>query len=196
MLNRQTYFIREHVGFLKLSDTYDVLDPETQAQIGIAKEKLTTWFQILRLFVNKQFLPTKVFVYEGDDPEDESKLLFSIQRGLTFPRSKVDICDPQGNVLGWFKSKVFSLGGAFNVFDASGTMVASVKGNWKGWEFRFLDSAQNEIGRISKKWAGIGKELFTSADNYILSLNEEPGPAKAILLLAAALAVDTIYKEK
>ncbi len=39
MLNRQTYFIREHVGFMKLSDTYDILDPEAQNQIGIAKEK-------------------------------------------------------------------------------------------------------------------------------------------------------------
>ena len=39
MLNRKTYFIREHVGFMKLSDTYDILDPDTQEQIGIAKEK-------------------------------------------------------------------------------------------------------------------------------------------------------------
>ena len=30
MLSRKTFFIREHVGFLKLSDTYDILDPETQ----------------------------------------------------------------------------------------------------------------------------------------------------------------------
>lgn len=196
MLNRKTYFIREHVGFMKLSDTYDILDPETQCQIGIAKEKVGVWFHILRLFVNKRFVPTKVFVYEGDDPEDEGRLLFSIQRGFTFFRSKVDICDRQGNILGWFKTKIFSLGGAFSVFDPSGTVVAAVKGDWKGWNFRFLDSVGSEIGRISKKWSGLGKELFTSADNYILSLNEEPGPAKAVLLLAAALAVDTIYKEK
>ena len=42
----------------------------------------------------------------------------------------------------------------------------------------------------------IGKELFTSADNYIISLNEEPTPADAVLLLAAGLAVDTVYKER
>jgi len=74
--------------------------------------------------------------------------------------------------------------------------VASVKGDWKGWNFRFVDNGQNEIGAITKKWAGLGKELFTSADNYIISLNEEPSPAKATLLLAAGLAVDTVYKQK
>jgi len=99
-------------------------------------------------------------------------------------------------VVGWFQSKVFSLGGAFRVFDTGGNEVAAVKGDWKGWNFRFLDKCGNEMGTITKKWAGIGKELFTSADNYIIKLNHESAPAKAILLLAAGLAVDTIYKEK
>ena len=71
-----------------------------------------------------------------------------------------------------------------------------MQGNWVGWTFKFLDSEQNEIGTITKKWAGVGKEMFTSADNYMIALNDEPAPAKAILMLAAGLAVDIIYKEK
>jgi len=196
MLDKKAYFIRERVGFLKLVDTYDILDPQTQSQLGIAKEKPGWLFQILRLLVNKQLLPTKVFVYQGDNPEDESNLLFSIRRGFTLFRSKVNILGKDGTVIGFLKSKVFTLGGAFRVFDASGNEVALVKGDWKGWNFRFLDKAENEIGTITKKWAGIGKELFTSADNYIIALNDEPAPAKAMLLLAAGLAVDTVFKER
>ena len=195
MLDRKTYFVREHVGFMKLSDTYDILDPETQEQLGIVKEKLVGLVHVLRFVVNKRFLPTAVYVYEGADPQDESKLLFSIQRGFTLFRSTVNVCDRSGNVVGTLKSKLLSIGGAFQVFDASGNEVALVKGDWKGWNFRFLDSSENEIGTITKKWAGIGKEMFTSADNYIISLNGEPEPAQAILLLAAGLAVDTVYKE-
>ena len=196
MLNRKSFFIREHVGLMKLSDTYDILDPETKEQLGIAKEKPGAFFLLLRLLVNKRLLPTKVFIYEGSNPEDESQMLFSIRRGFTLFRSKIDICDASGNVVGWLKSKAFSLGGAFRVFDASGNEVASVKGDWKGWNFRFLDKNENEIGTITKKWAGLGKELFTSADNYIISLNEGHSPENAVLLLAAGLAVDTVYKEK
>ena len=196
MLNRKSYFIREHVGFMKLSDTYDILDPETQTQIGIAKEKPGALVLVLRFLIGKQLLPTKVFVYEGTNPEDENRLLFSIQRGFTLIRSRVNICDSRGTIIGWLKSKALSLGGAFYVFDAADNQVAFVKGDWKGWNFRFLDRSENEIGTITKKWAGIGKELFTTADNYMIALNQEAKPENAILLLAAGLAVDTIYKEQ
>lgn len=196
MLNRKTFFIREHVGFLKMSDTYDILDPVNQNQLGVAKEKPGSLIVVLRFLINKQMLPTKVFVYEGSSHENESNLLFSIQRGFTLFRSKINICDKNNKVVGWLKSKAFSLGGAFYVFDANGNEIAFVKGDWKGWNFRFLDKLDQEIGTITKKWAGIGKELFTSADNYIIALNKESTPEKAILLLAAGLAVDTIYKEK
>jgi uncharacterized protein YxjI len=196
MLNRKTFFIREHVGFLKFSDTYDILDPETQDQLGLAQEKPGLLVHLLRFFIDKRLLPTKVFVYQGSNPEDESQLLFSLSRGFSLFVSKAVICDTKGREVGYLKSKLFSIGGSFNVFDASGTQYAQVKGNWKGWSFQILDMAQKELGTISKKWSGLGKELFTSADNYMISLSEGGNPGKAVLLLAASLAIDTIYKEK
>ncbi len=195
MLDRNAYFIKEHVGFLKLSDTYDILDPDTQQQIGIAKEKPTTLVHILRFLLNKKLLPTQVFVYEGSDPENQANLLFSIRRGVSFLRTRVDILDENGQIVGFMKNKLLSLGGAFTVYDAAGTEVAMVKGDWKGRNFRFLDTNQNEIGKIAQQWAGLAKEMFTSADKYIISLNETPTPGKAILLLAAGLAIDTVFKE-
>lgn len=195
MLDRSTYFIREHVGMLKLTNTYDILDPETQEQIGIAKEKPGTLVVLLRFLVNKQLLPTKVLVYEGDDPDADDQLLFSIQRGIAFLKTRVDISDAEGNLLGWLKSRVFSLGGAFDVFDSQGNQAASLKGDWKGWNFKFTDNDGNEIGTVTKKWAGLGKEFFTSADNYVINLTDGASSAKAVLLLAAGLAIDTVYKE-
>lgn len=73
-----------------------------------------------------------------------------------------------------------------------------MKGNWKGWDFKFLSKGGREIGTVTKKWAGLGKELFTSADNYIISLSDLGGasPAASALLLAAGLAIDVVFKEK
>ena len=82
MLNRKTYFIREHVGLMKLVDTYDILDPETQAPLGIAKEKPSALVQVMRLFVNKRLMPTAVYVYEGSDFKDEGKLFVGTRGGL------------------------------------------------------------------------------------------------------------------
>ena len=195
MLNRKTFFIREHVGVLKLSNTYDILDPETKEQLGIAKEKPGVLLHILRFFLNKRHLPTTVNVYEGSDPKNEQNLLFSIKREFSLFIPKVSVRDPSGSVVGRFKSKLWGLGISFRVLDPSGKDMALVKGDWKGWNFSFLDSSEKEIGTITKKWAGVGKELFTSADNYFIALNDQPEPAVAVLLLAVGLSVDTIYKE-
>jgi hypothetical protein len=40
----------------------------------IAKEKPSTLVHLLRLLIHKRLMPTKVFVYAGSDPEDESQL--------------------------------------------------------------------------------------------------------------------------
>ena len=196
MLNRKTFFIREHVGVLKLANTYDILDPETKEQLGVAKEKPGAMMHVLRFFLDKRLLPTTVYVYEGSDPKNDQNLLFSIKREFSLFVPKVSVRDPSGSVVGRFKSKLLGLGISFRVLDPSGKDMALVKGDWKGWNFSFLDSSEKEIGTITKKWAGVGKELFTSADNYFIALNDQPEPSVAVLLLAAGLSVDTVYKEK
>ena len=194
MLNRKQYFVREHAGLLKLSDVYDILDPETKVKIGEAREEISGLVKVLRLLISKRLMPTRIGVYEGDQ-EASRKLLFSIRRGVALFRPKINVTDAAGTSLGYLQSKVFSLGGAFRVFTSDGTEVALVKGDWKGWNFRFL-SGETELGVVTKKWAGLGKELFTSADNYIISINGSPDPTINLLLIASGLAIDTVLKEK
>ena len=194
MLNRNQYFIKERVAFLKLTDIYDIFDPQTQTQIGQAREEVSGLIKFLRLLINKSLMPTCISVYEGPG-ENPTKRLFSIKRGMTFLRPKIVIHDSSGASLGFLKSKMLSLGGAFRVFTADGTEVALLKGDWKGWNFRFL-SGETELGVVTKKWAGLGKEMFTSADNYMISINGKPSPEMSILLLASGLAIDTVLKEK
>lgn len=193
MFGLTQYFVRERVGFFKLTDAYDILDPATGQQVGIARENPGALYTYLRLVVNKLLLPTKVEIRERED----GPVLLTIQRGFTLLRSKVSVLDQTGLEIGFFKSKVFSLGGGFHVHDSAGNQVAEIKGDWKGWNFKFLDGAGQELGMITKKWAGLGKELFTSADNYVISLQEGVGrnPATVALLLAAGLAIDIVYKE-
>jgi uncharacterized protein YxjI len=193
LLEHKEFFIREHVSFMKLVDRYDILDPQTQQPIGVAKEEPPEWAKYLRIILNKSMLPTTINVYENENEPP----LFSIHKPFTLFQSKVTIVDRNGTSLGWFKGKFFSLGGGFWVHNAQDQCVAEIKGDWKGWDFKFLSSKGEEIGRVTKKWAGIGKELFTSADNYMISLSHIPEgqQAAAILLLAAGLAIDTVYKE-
>jgi uncharacterized protein YxjI len=192
LLERTSFFVKERAGLLKLTDTYDIFDPATGLNIGIAREEPPIWAKWLRLVIQKSMMPTTVNIYEreGQPP------VLSIHRGFTFIRSKIRVV-AGGKPLGYFQSKLISIGGGFNVFDNQDQQVAEVKGNWKGWDFKFESKQGREIGSVTKKWAGLGKELFTSADNYIISLKDLSGasPVASALLLAAGLAIDVVYKE-
>jgi uncharacterized protein YxjI len=193
MLERKTYLIKEKVAFLKMVDTYDIFDPATGEQVGTAKEELPGWAQALKLLVNKKLLPTTVAVYDAAD----NQAVFRIRRGVPLLRTKVTIHDQNGETIGYFKSKVLSLGGGFYVYDRDDNQVAEVRGDWKGWNFKFLNADGTLLGTVTRKWGGLGKELFTSADSYVIAL-EEGADDRAdgnLLLLAAGLAIDTVLKE-
>jgi len=194
VLDRKTFLVKERVAFLKLVDTFDIYDPATGAQIGIAHERVSPWFKVLRLVINKRLLPTLVEVRERDD----GPVILSLRRGAGLLHAHVTVRDRVGKELGRFKSKLFSLGGGFHVLDSLENPVAEVKGDWKGWNFRFIAADGRELGRVTKKWAGIGKELFTSADNYVIALDQSHPlvPDVTSLLLAAGLAIDIVFKER
>jgi len=98
--------------------------------------------------------------------------------------------------IGGFKQKFFSIGGAFSVLDANDQKLCDLKGKWTSWEFKFLSQGA-ELATVTKKWSGLGKELFTSADNYVLQISEEVPPNQPVrqLILAAVLCIDMVLKE-
>jgi uncharacterized protein YxjI len=191
MLELQRFLIKKRVTFLKTMDTYDIFDPDTGEQVGVAREVPGSLVTFLRWFISKHLRPTTVEVREI---EDES-LLFTIRRPVRFGRQRVEVYDAEDNLVGFFKSKVFHLGGGFWVYDYRGGQFAEVKGDWIGWNFTFLTPDRRELGIVTKKWAGLGKGLFTSADNYIVSMHDDllNEPIAKMLLLAAALAIDIVY---
>jgi uncharacterized protein YxjI len=192
MLQLSTFFVKEHVGMFKMHDVYDILDPSTQQMVGQAHEIVSGFKKLLRLFIDKKLMSTTVEVRDAQE-----QLVFSIHRPFRFFRSEVQVLDGQGTKIGYFKSKIFTVGGGFWVYDAKDQQIAEVKGDWVGWNFRFLTPSGEEIGQVTKKWAGIAREFFTSADNYVVSISDDLSdePTAKCLLLAAALAIDIVYKE-
>jgi uncharacterized protein YxjI len=185
---RTSIFVREQVAMMKLRDTYDLLDPESQTTIGQAKDEPASWAKWLRLIVKKALLPTTVNVYSGSNPQP----VLSVRKHSAFLRTRLEVFEGQGRLLAQLRSKLFSLGGAFLILDASGQQIGELKGNWKGWDYSATIQGM-PIGVVTKKWAGLFKEVFTSADQYLVKSER---PDQLPLLLGLALAVDVVYKEK
>ena len=68
------------------------------------------------------------------------------------------------------------------------------------WFFQRLElfaNGDHEFARISKKWTGLGYELFNDKDTFLVEFNDPalPGDQRA-LVLAAAIYVDLMFFEK
>lgn len=191
MLDKQTYIIKERVALAKLHEAFDIYDAADGTFLASAVEQASGLRKAMKLFVNKTLLPFEVHVRDKDQ-----QILLTIERGLTLLRSRVRVLDARGELIGTFRQRLLSLGGRFELFDAEDRKVADLKGNWVGWNFDFVAENGAKLGTVTKKWAGAGKELFTSADNYVVALEDGVDTAGAgPLLLAAALSIDMVLKE-
>lgn len=194
MLELNTFLVKERVGFIKLLDVYDIWDPATGRQVGEARETPEPWQKWLRLVVDKHFLPTAVSVTGTEASGSPGQ--FGFRKPFSFLRSRAEVFDAGGRPVGTLVSKLFSLGGGFRIYDPGERLIAEMSGDWKGWNFTVKDSGGRQWGAVTKQWAGLGKELLTSADNYVVDAAGAASRDEKILVLASALALDTVFKER
>jgi uncharacterized protein YxjI len=192
ILNRNLFFVKEHVGIFKAANNYDIFDPQTQEMLMTCREeKLGFFTKMLRFTDYKRMTPFHI--------EIKTRLgekVLTVKRGTTWFVSKVEVFDEKDQIVGRFKQKFFSIGGKFNVLDPNDNFICTLKGKWTSWDFRFMKE-NIEFAHVSKKWSGLGKELFTSADNYMLEISNdvvENNPIR-ILILAAVMCIDMVLKE-
>ncbi|MBA4063500.1 MAG: oxidoreductase [Isosphaera sp.] len=194
MLECNRFAIQEHRKFLSSVQSYDIRDGDTGEEVGSARENIGGFTQAMRWVVSKNLLPTTVEVREKPD----DALVFTIRRGFYVFKSRVEVRDAQGALVGTFRSKFLTISGGFHVYDKDGNYFANVKGRMFGFDYRFLtEDGAVELGRVSKKFMGVGEFVF-SADHYFLQVNPDLAgqPLAKMLLLAATLAVDLIYKSE
>jgi uncharacterized protein YxjI len=191
-INQNLFLIKEHVGLFKAANNFDVFDPNGGAKLMECREPdLGLITKLLRFTDYKRMTPFNVVINGAD-----GRPVLSVRRGVSLFLSQVDVLNAAGVRIGGFKQKLFSIGGAFTVLDANDREVCTLKGKWTSWEFRFL-RGDRELAKVSKKWSGLGKELFTSADNYVLTIDASvpEGDNLRLLILAAVMCIDMVLKE-
>ena len=183
--------VNQKAKLIELTNEYIVRDQHGN-QIGAVAEINQSTAKKLARFVSSldQFM---THTYEIRDANDVALLTLTRPRKLvksTFQVARADGTEigqvKQGNVFGKIK---FSL-------EAGATVVGSINAeNWRAWKFNIQDAAGTEVARITKEWAGFGKEAFTTADNYVLEIKQPIEDPLLSLVVAAALCVDTALKQ-
>jgi uncharacterized protein YxjI len=192
-INKNLFLVKEHVKIFKAANSFDIIDPDTkQIVLQCREEGLGFFTKMFRFTDYKRMTP---FNMEIETPEGQK--ILTVRRGVSIFLSNVEVLDERDSVIGKFKQKFFSIGGRFQVLDASERPLCMLKGKWTSWDFKFISNDGKEFATVTKKWSGLGKELFTSADNYILQISSEV-PADhplRMLILAAVMCIDLVLKE-
>ena len=185
-----SFFIDEKVKFLKFENEYKVYNDNAE-YIGAIKQKLSGGDKALRMLLNKSMLPFHLEIRNTQDQVEAT-----ISRGWTFFMSKIVITDGQSMPIGRVEQKFTLMKPHFKIFDNNNNQIAGISGDWRAWNFVITDVTGQQIGTISKKWSGIAKEMFTTADKYNVQLSSSNlSKEHKVAILASAITIDMVLKE-
>lgn len=192
LLEYDRLVVNQKAKLIELTNEYRIRDEEGNDVGVIKQEGQSAARKLLRLVSSvDQFLTVRLSVYDA-----AGRKVVGLRRPAKILKSTVEVTDGsdqmigrivQQNVLGKIRFGLEAVGGM-----ALGEIRAE---NWRAWDFAVTDARGAEVARITKKWSGLGKELFTTADNYVLELTPAAtGPLRQ-LALAAAAGIDTALKQ-
>ncbi len=183
--------VNQKAKLLEMVNEYKVLDQEGNQIGAVAQVGQSTAKKIAR-FVSSldQFM---THTYEIRDADEKAVLVLT--RPRKFVKSSFLLTRPDGSEVGQVKqANVF--GKIRFSLEAGGQTVGSINAeNWRAWNFNIQDASGKEVARITKKWVGLAKAAFTTADNYVIEINEPMEDPLLSLVVAAALCVDTALKQ-
>ena len=94
-LNKNLYFVKEHVKIFKAASSFDVLDPETRELIlNCSEANLGFFTKMFRFTDYKRMTP---FNMEIKTPNGET--ILTVRRGVSFFLSTVEVLDAQNRLI-------------------------------------------------------------------------------------------------
>ena len=182
--------VSQKTKLIELTNEYAVFDGQGQ-QIGAVVEVGQSTVRKAVRFLSSldQFLTHRLEVHDVTGP------VLVLTRPAKIVRSRVVVSRPDGapigeivqaNVLGKIRFDLVS----------DGRLVGAIQAeNWRAWNFAILDAAGTEVARITKKWEGLARTLFTTADRYVVLVHYRLPEPLASMVIASALTVDTALKQ-
>lgn len=192
-LTKNLFLVKQNIGMFKAANSFDIYDPLTSNLELVCREENLGFFTKFLRFTNfKVFTPFSVSIRSKNGNQ-----IIYLKRNASLGFSPIVIFDEKNMPIGKLKPKIRIGGAKIEIQDMSNTVLATLTGNLIGWDFKVKEN-NLEIAIISKKWAGIGKELFTSADNYILKIDDSVPDNSNLrpLILSSVLCIDFLLKNK
>ena len=183
--------VNQKVKLIELNNQYSVFDSSGKQIASVNQVGQSTAKKLLRLVSSlDQFLTHKLEISDM-----KGQVLLRLTRPAKVFKSTVIVSDGTDREVGRIVQE--NMIGKINFsLQVGQQQIGAIKGeNWRAWNFRIEDASGTEVARITKKFEGIAKTLFTTADNYVLNIHRPLEQPLISLVVAAALSIDTALKQ-
>jgi uncharacterized protein YxjI len=192
LLTRNVLVINQKAKLIELTDEYRIRDEEGNDIGYIREEGQSVVKKAVRLVSDlDQFFTHRLSMYDAQGTK-----VVQLVRPRKIMKSRIEISDGSGLPVGTIVQKNLFGKKRFALEGASGETLGAINAeNWRAWDFAIEDASGAEVGRITKKWAGLLKEGFTTADNYVLEISGQVSPNLRLMMLGSATGVDVALKQ-
>ena len=192
LMARDTVVVRQKAKVIEVTNEYELQDADgarigAVVQVGQSKAR-----KVLR-FVSSvdQFLTHKLDVVDAD-----GAVVLNLVRPAKLVKSRIEVNDASGARIGAIVQENVVGKKRFGLEDADGNALGELKGeSWTSWDFRITDSTGAEVGQVSKQFSGVLREVFTTADSYVVQLDAALAGPLRILAFTYGVALDTALKQ-
>lgn len=187
LFEEQILVISQKTKLIEVNAEYSIFDKQGH-QIGTAREIGQNLF--------KKALKVDTYGTRRMQIVDmNGQTLISLVAPATVIMSKVLVLNADGSEAGRVQQKFGILNARFALTVAN-QVIGSLSGEgWDSWNFNVQDADGREVARITKKWDGLAKAIFTNSDSYVLEIRGPVAQPLRTLIIAAALVVDTHLRQ-
>lgn len=192
LLRAERLVINQKAKLIELTNEFKIFD-EQGIEVGkIVQEGQSLMKKAARLVASlDQFMTHTLAVYDANDTK-----VVELTRPRKVFKSKLQVSTGEGRAAGEIVQKNVFGKIRFDLIGPNGNNLGQIRAeNWRAWDFSIVDTTENEVGRITKKWEGLMKNVFTTADNYVLEISPNVEGDMRLLMLASAAGVDTALKQ-
>ncbi|XP_034657037.1 phospholipid scramblase 2 isoform X1 [Drosophila subobscura] len=114
----------------------------------------------------------------------------------------ISVSAPPGNVIGTIEQEWSICSPSFRILNHIGDTVLRIEGPFCTFslcgdvEFNVVSLTGERIGKISKQWSGLAREIFTDADFFGISFPLDLDVRMKAVLLGATFLIDAMFFEK
>jgi len=171
---------------LETKNKYKIFDA-SGAEIFFAFEDKSNWLIRQLLKAARPFTMTIT--------DTASSAVLHVQRPFRWFFPEVTITDAQGREIGKIVKQFTFFRRLYTVTDKAGAEVFRLFGPiLKPWTFNIIEN-EREVGKVTKKWSGAIKEMFTAADNFGAEFPREWSDEKKSIILGAIFLIDIVHFE-